>query len=410
MSRKNKEITGLIESVTAPKRDEKRNSWYINTKASGRWKQSYFNVRSDADDTYEILMKRKKAAESNFDVVPTWMTQDQARQAEYAYQALENAGFLRCDTEDASEEFAKAVTWLVKNYKPIDKKPTVRVFWEYFMEKQENARLSPVTIRDYNKCVGAFVETHGNTRIDSLKREDIRDFINGYSNSCTRYAVHGYLNAYFNFCCGRNNSYMPEQDWLDRNPINWKKERYEVGEIASYTYDEVVTLIKAAKKHGSLGYTLMRLYSMMRNSELERFVQYGGEFLHENPFINWETGVIHLDNRVYRKRGRAESRGRFVKIHPTFMKWLKYLRDEKISIKRDAKADQATRKSVPEKYGKTNIWRHTSITMYIKDTGNISEVSYACGSSDNVLRQSYLNMNILTEDAEKFFRLTPERF
>ena len=366
-------------------------------------------------------MKRLKAAESGFNVAPTWLSQSQVKQAEYAFQAMENAGFFedikesssisacpRFDSDKSSEEFGKAIAWLVENYKPAHRKPTVSVFWDHFIEKQRKSRISDVTMRDYKRSVGAFVETHRDTRITSLKREEISNYINSFTNSCTRYSVHGYMNAFFNFCCGKHNSTMPEEDWLDRNPINWKKERYDVGEIASYTYSEVETLIKAAKKHGSLGYTIMRLYSMMRHDELDRFVRYGGEYLNKNPFINWETGTIHLNNKVYKKRNRSEHRGRFIKMHPTFRKWLEYLRDENISIKRNPIADKNTRMSVPEKFGKSNIWRHTSLTFYTKHTGNIAEVAYEAGTSEGVMRQSYLNMNIDTVDAQMFFKLNPK--
>lgn len=81
-------------------------------KASGKWKQTYFQDKAKAEETYRILLKRMKAAESGFDVVPTWMSVEQTRQAEYAYLALEKAGLLECKTEDSAQEFGKAIAWL----------------------------------------------------------------------------------------------------------------------------------------------------------------------------------------------------------------------------------------------------------------------------------------------------------
>ena len=127
----------------------------------------------------------------------------------------------------------------------------------------------------------------------------------------------------------RSNPEATERRWLESIPLCWEAPKTETHEIVSYNFQEVVQLLKMANANGALGFYVMRLFSMMRTHEYERFVNLGGgDTVQTNRFIDLPNNRITINNFVYRKRGNSENRGRYYNdIHPTFRLWLEYFKE-----------------------------------------------------------------------------------
>jgi hypothetical protein len=396
---------GRIEEVKAPKFTEAKKSFLILYKVCGEWKQLRTKSEEKANELYADLCKRAEAAKFNVDLASTWMSQEQVRVAEFAFQAMENKGYFKIEDSDSSEKFQKAMNWMLEHYNPVTQKPNIEIYYQYFMKKQESRHIAASTIKDYKRMLGKFVAQHKGKIITEVSRAEIKDYIDEMPTNSARFKGHGYLQAFYSYCCGKNNTEMPEETWLDRNPINWEKEQYEVNQIESYNFEECQKVIAKAKEIGAEGYALMRLYSMMRYEEYMRFVKIGGEFISDNhPLINFENNTITLDNRIYKKRNRSESRGRYIQILPKFREVLEYLRDNKVSIAKPVN-EKEIHAVIPEKAHCRNIWRHTAITMRLKHTSDILSVATEAGNSDRMIRDCYLNQKINKLDSDKFYNV-----
>ena len=78
---------------------------------------------------------------------------------------------------------------------------------------------------------------------------------------------------------------------------------------------------------------------------MKRFAEIGGDDVKTNKFINLKEKRITINNQVYKKRGRAELRGRhYNNIPDVFAEWIEYLGENGIKINCSRRQDHYTRK------------------------------------------------------------------
>jgi hypothetical protein len=236
-------------------------------------------------------------------------------------------------------------------------------------------------------------------------------FIEAKPHPVTQRARFIYLKSFLNFCVGKNNPEATENPWLETLPLYWEPPKTEVAEIASYTYSDVVELLKRANQNGTLGFHVMRLFSMMRTEEYERFIEIGGKTVKTNRYIDLENGRITINNLIYKKRGQSEHRGRYYTELPTaFKEWLEYFNENDTDLSITMKTTAKMRRKSPNPKDRiSNILRHSAITFHSIHFSDPLRTSYIAGNSVSIISDHYLNMNIPKADAEAFYELTPTK-
>lgn len=347
----------------------------------------------------------------------TWLSSEQLRQAELAFQVLDNQGII--DISD--DNFARMIVTAAEKYAEAAKAQgpaiTIEEAYRQFIHNQTHAtRRSKKTILDYERFIGKrFVVTHGKQAVYQLSTQDCHAFVMSFASQLDRFKSYGYLYAFLNFCTGKRNPAIdPVQGkpWITHNPINFQKPRYELKDIESYTLNEVKKILVAARESGALGYILFRLFTLCRFEEFHRFVSLGGgSKWSENKFIDLPNKTITFNGQVFLKKSHGQLRGRRIPIHPTFRVWIDYCEKQGIGFTYDRIADETARKTVAQKFGRAdghnNLLRHSAITFHLKAFGNAADTAYIAGTSTDKIDSNYYNARVTAKEATNFYRLLP---
>ena len=376
-------------------------------KHDDKWNSVTSRNRETAEQEYEVYHRRSKANECGINLVSTSLTERQLQIAQLAFNRLDTVGHLKIDDDSTANVLVDGIDFFIKNFTDYAA-PTVNECVELFLEKQNSRQLSEATMWDYNLLLKELLVDYGAERVSHLNAKRCKQFIEKRKGTTQQRARFIYLKAFMEFCAGKKNIHCEESPWLKRNPVSWDMPKFEAKEIGVYTFDEIVRLLKEAKKRNVLGYYIFRLFSMMRTEEMRRFAKLGGDDVRENKFINLRENRITINNQVYKKRGRAELRGRhYNNIPKVFAEWIKYLGENEIGIGCSRRQDHFTRKAVGNV--ERNVVRHTAITFHTMMYRDPLVTAYSAGNSVNVIQNHYLNMNIDEDDVRKLYELTPAK-
>ena len=403
MAKNFKEIEGQIEQINEPRFAKDRKVWVLMVKVNGGWRALVSKDGGRINAQFELLKSKQIAQSINTSVQATNLSATKVRLAEYAYSLLE-----RHSTDD--EALMKAVELFSQQQKHLQS-PLVSDCADKFLLKQRKRNLAAVTLKDYFFLLKEVKETFVGKRIREITPTMWTKFIEAKPHPVTQRSRFIYLKSFLNFCIGKNNPEATESRWLDSLPLYWEAPKTEVAEIASYTFDEVVDLLKRANQNGTLGFHIMRLFSMMRTEEYERFIEIGGSTVKTNRFIDLENGRITINNLIYKKRGQSEHRGRYYNDLPTaFKEWLEYFRDNDTNLSITMKTTAKMRRKSPNPKDRNNkILRHSAITFHSICFSDPLRTSYIAGNSVSIISDHYLNMNIPKAETEAFYTLTPTK-
>ena len=408
MGRK-KTFDGVIQRVTKPTFNEKYNWWTFSVKHDDKWSSVTSRKEDAAQREYQIYLRRSKANDCGINLVSTSLTERQLQIAQLAFNRLDTVGHLKIDDDKTANTLIESVDFFIKNYTDYSA-PPVRECVELFFAKQNDRNLSKATMTDYKILLKELVNDYGDEKVSYLNAKRCKAFIEKRNGDTQRRARYIYIKAFMEFCAGKNNIYCDDVPWLKRNPINWEMPKFEAKEIEVYTFDEIVQLLKIANSEDVLGHFIFRLFSMMRTEEMKRFVEIGGESVTNNKFINLSERRITINNQIYKKRGRAELRGRhYNDIPKVFLQWLQYFIDNDIAINCTVRKDSKIRKSIITKKDGLNLMRHTAITYHTLKFRDALKTAYVAGNSVNVIQNHYLNMNLKDADIQKLYSLTPTK-
>ena len=392
---------GRIDAVSQPRFAADRNVWVLMVKENGKWIAVVSRSEEKIKAHYDLIEVKRTAQTINTSIQATSLSASKVRTAEYAFSLLEKHSVEDQALVRAAELFAKQL--------PVLGSPLLSDCSSKFLLKQKKRNLSSATYNDYTYLLKELCEDFDGKRIAEITPTMWTAFIEKRKHPVTQRARFIYLKSFLNFCAGKNNPEATEQKWIDRVPLYWEMPKTEVQEIVSYSFDEVVDLLKRAKTNGTLGFFVMRLFSMMRTHEYRRFIELGGQTVGTNRFIDVESGRITINNFVYRKRGQSENRGRYYNELPSaFKEWLEYFKAEGTSLWVKPKVvTKMLKKSKNSKDRSHNILRHTAITFHALRFSDPLRTSYIAGNSVGIVTNHYLNMNIPKTDAESFYDLTP---
>lgn len=403
MGKQLRNFDGRIDAVSQPRFAADRKVWVLMVKENGKWIAVVSRSEEKIKAHYDLIEAKRIAHTINTSVQATSLSASKVRTAEYAYSLLEKHSVEDQALIRAAELFAKQ--------QPVLCSPLLSDCSSKFLLKQKKRNLSSATYNDYTYLLKELCEDFEAKSIAEITPTMWTAFIEKRKHPVTQRARFIYLKSFLNFCAGKNNPEATEQKWIDRVPLYWEMPKTEVQEIVSYSFDEVVDLLKRAKTNGSLGFFVMRLFSMMRTHEYRRFMELGGQTVGTNRFIDLENGRITINNFVYRKRGQSENRGRYYNELPSaFKEWLEYFKAEDINLSIKPKVvTKMLKKSKNPKDRSHNILRHTAITFHALKFSDPLRTSYIAGNSVGIITNHYLNMNVPKADAESFYDLTPSK-
>jgi len=325
MGKQLRNFEGRIDAVSQPRFAADRKVWVLMVKENGKWIAVVSRSEEKIKAHYDLIEAKRIAQSINTSIQATSLSAAKVRTAEYAYSLLEKHSVEDQALIRAAELFAKQ--------QPVLGSPLLSDCSSKFLLKQRKRNLSSATHNDYTYLLKELCEDFEGKRIGEITPTMWTAFIEKRKHPVTQRARFIYLKSFLNFCAGKNNPEATEQKWIDRVPLYWEMPKTEVQEIVSYSFDEVVDLLKRAKTNGSLGFFVMRLFSMMRTHEYRRFMELGGQTVRTNRFIDLENGRITINNFVYRKRGQSENRGRYYNELPSaFKEWLEYFKAEDINL------------------------------------------------------------------------------
>ena len=403
MGKQLRNFEGRIDAVSQPRFAADRKVWVLMVKENGKWIAVVSRSEEKIKAHYDLIEAKRIAQTINTSIQATSLSAAKVRTAEYAYSLLEKHSVEDQALIRAAELFAKQ--------QPVLGSPLLSDCSSKFLLKQKKRNLSSATYNDYTYLLKELCEDFDGKRIGEITPTMWTAFIEKRKHPVTQRARFIYLKSFLNFCAGKNNPEATEQKWIDRVPLYWEMPKTEVQEIVSYYFDEVVDLLKRAKTNGSLGFFVMRLFSMMRTHEYRRFIELGGQTVGTNRFIDLENGRITINNFVYRKRGQSENRGRYYNELPSaFKEWLEYFKAEDINLSIKPKTvTKMLKKSKNPKDRSHNILRHSAITFHTLKFSDPLRTSYIAGNSVGIITNHYLNMNVPKSDAESFYDLTPTK-
>lgn len=403
MGKQLRNFEGRIDAVSQPRFAVDRKVWVLMVKENGKWIAVVSRSEEKIKAHYDLIEAKRIAQTINTSIQATSLSASKVRTAEYAYSLLEKHSVEDQALVRAAELFAKQ--------QPVLCSPLLSDCSSKFLLKQKKRNLSSATYNDYTYLLKELCEDFEAKSIAEITPTMWTAFIEKRKHPVTQRARFIYLKSFLNFCAGKNNPEATEQKWIDRVPLYWEMPKTEVQEIVSYSFDEVVDLLKRAKTNGALGFFVMRLFSMMRTHEYRRFMELGGQTVGTNRFIDLENGRITINNFVYRKRGQSENRGRYYNELPSaFKEWLEYFKAEDINLLIKPKTvTKMLKKSKNPKDRSHNILRHTAITFHALKFSDPLRTSYIAGNSVGIITNHYLNMNVPKADAESFYDLTPTK-
>jgi hypothetical protein len=413
MARPPKPIDGAISDVGAI--EPHPSGYRIRFRLNGTNTERYRKTKKQAQELRAVLIQKADGTKAGLEVASTNLPAFRLRAAETAFHLLDSAKLTSPNNEASAKHLIDAVQRFIEDDAKAGMEITVADAYDLFLAKQATRDLSPKTMKDYKRFVGAFVEAQNGTPLSLVSPAECQRFIFEQPSDVAKFKAYGYLYAFLNFCKGDNNPNIdPNKDkpWIQANPINFEKPGYTPKDVHSYTLAEIRTILKKGKDRGSLGYLLFRLHTMARFDETERFIALGGADWKANPYIDLTHNRIHFNPTVYLKRNGNEDRGRYIPITPIFRKWIDYLSEHGLGFGYVRQDDEVARKEAG-KFGRntgyTNMLRHTGITMHIRAFKDPMTTAKIAGTSVSVIEKNYMNINISEADAVGFYALTPNK-
>lgn len=382
-----------------------RVAWYDGGK---RFRQN-FASQGEAEAHVQALTKQALEHEHGLRTQVTDLTLAQLESAKIAYAILAREGYFDPKEPDSAQCLWQAAEWFTENYEKLSVQ--VKTFSEaipLFIKTRSGK--SPRTTKSHQGYLDEFAEKHGKYPVSAITPKMIEEYLDSVkAGNVAKLHRWDTLHAFFEFCAGKKNT---EGQWIGRNPVKQVPEpRYNPGVIHIYSLPEITKLIQTSLDTGYAPNLVVRLFSMIREVEMEAMVNNGGSIW---QFANLETRQIRLTAREVKTQSDKSRGGRNVDILPVLVKWLIWFKKRGWDIFENRSVYENVRRKVdPSKIGResgyVNLVRHSAISYRMPIETSIFHVADQAGTSEPVIRRSYLK-RVSINDAKCFFSLTPDKF
>jgi integrase len=364
-------------------------SWRVSGWLYGLRIRKNFKSREEAAAEKSALELKALQANSGLRLAPTFLTDDQLREAEIAFRRiggqphsllfyLERA-VANFREPERDPQLADAVTQYVaakatehdrallsiRQYRSI--KDELATFTGWF-PSSPLSQITPANLVAYLERGGASPKAHNNRR--------------------------GLLSTFFKFTV--------QKDWIATNPIAkipYHRIAHRRGSATTLTAErasELMAYVEEFQDGRLVPYYSLCLFAGVRPCPVF------GEISKLRPeHVHLDTGMIMIEPEVSKVRTK-----RAVAIQPNLRAWLgAYPLEEFPIIPENAAKD---RLKVYKKFGLTHdVLRHSFISMFIAKFRSLGEAALQAGNSESIIRRHYLDLKS-KDEAERFFGILPK--
>lgn len=383
----------MSHSVFAVSRFENRNgviSWRVDGRLNGLRIRRNFKTQEEAAAEKATLDLKALQLESGMRSVPTFLTEEQVREAEALFSRLKKS----------SRTLSFCVDYTFANYQePESRKPLKDAVAAYIATKDhefEQDHISESHLVFLKRSFKRFLRHFPKVTVAELTVERLIGFFNlGKPSMKTYNNRRGLISTFLKFSFQRG--------WIVANPIAkvpHHRIRRKRGSAATLSATQSEALMKHVE--GLDGGRYVPFFALCLFAGIRPCLR-TGEILRLKPeLVNLEAGVINITAEVSKVR-----EPRKVTISPNLAAWLEAYPLEKFPIV--PKNFQHVRSRIAKKFGLSHdIMRHTFISMFVAKYRSVGEASLQAGNSEGIIRKHYLDLKSQTE-AESFYGIMPHQ-
>ena len=264
----------------------------------------------------------KELAKANIDAHKAREAQDRAEVLEDAISLLHLAHHERLDVLEAREvlrgmaSLREAAEFYVRHHAAEAGSCTVDELLKQYVHAKEASNRREWHIKTIGYRIGRFAQDFGSRKVCDITSAQVERWLDSYRTSrgkplspVSRNNFLTYLNGFFNFAIKHNAAGVNPIEKIDRA-------RYDRGEIAILTPEQVRVLLFAARKHTPelVPYLAIAVFAGVRPNELRRL---------DWDHVNFELRYIHITSTA--AKGRSE---RYIDMEDVLVSWLDPWRGE----------------------------------------------------------------------------------
>ncbi|MBT5903995.1 MAG: site-specific integrase [Opitutaceae bacterium] len=327
---------------------------------------------------------------SGFQHVVTRLSEYQVREAEIAFQRMENQ----------TASLPELLDFALLNYRHPSESQPLDVAVNHYIESKakefEQGNLSEPQLKHITWDLGRFQRNLGSLPVGQIRPERVIEFLESRNPSLKTFNnQRGILHTFFKFCYHRN--------WVIENPIKKVPQhriRRKRGQAATLSAEQVEELMRFFEDYENgqwVPYFALCLFAGIRPG-----VPHGEISKLRSDAVCLETGTIHISAAVSKTR-----EPRKVDIEPNLAAWLAAypLKTHPIILGNFKKRRDRFRKRFDLSH---DVMRHTYISMFVAKYRSIGEAAIQAGNSESIVRRHYLDLRS-QEEAEAFFSIYPNR-
>lgn len=381
-------------------------SWRVSGMHEGKQVRKNFPTEAQAMAYKDTLLIAQSNIESALVRRPTWLSEEQLREAEVATKAL------------GGRPLSMAVDYFNQHYTEPVVKITVREALEKFLAQKRLDNLREDSLTNLRTRIGFLVKDHGDFLVSNVSHEHLRRiiFTDGRS-AVTADNVRRALSSFFNWAM--DHRYCQLNPMLAIKRIKLERDEPEVLTVAQAR--QLVETAAAYKNGVILPYIALALFAGIRPTELSRLTW---------DAIDLEAGTVTINAKLAKMRQRRivemvkltqkNPDGTEVTLPANLVGWLlphaarktplsgvNWRRDFD-KVKRLAGWGTKSKKHPDLKPWTQDIMRHTAITHHLAHFQHEGKTATWAGNSPDIVQRHYKGLVKPAESAE-FWAITADQ-
>jgi site-specific recombinase XerD len=361
--------------------------WLEGTIGEERVRRSFKSRDKAVEAKLDLELKHAKD-QSAVQMRPTWLSEEQLREAEALFQRLPENGTL-----------TQVYEFWERRFDPTAEQKSLKEAIEEYKGTRSANDYSAEHVRVSHSVLDRFVEENEDATLATVSAEDIEGFLMGCEiQKKTWDNYRSAIGAFLRWC-------HQGKGWLRENPVHrvrhYGKKHYGMG------IPEILSPGQAAKLMAHVDefqggkfapWFALALFAGIRPSyrdgELRKLHDAGWQH-----FVNLEAGIITITREIAKT-----SRHRKITIQSNLRKWL-----EKYPPKSAALLDGSEWKynEIRRRFGLGyDVLRHSFISYLVGRDRSVGNAALQAGNSESMIHDHYLDL-VTEEQAAKFWAIEP---
>jgi integrase len=381
------------ENLFAVSRFKNRNgaiSWRVAGWLDGVRIRKNFKSREEAAAEKAALELKALQANGNVRSSLTFLTEEQLREAEAAFNRL----------KDRPHQLSYYLDYaLVNDREPASQQSLAVAVADYEARKtreQAQAIISGPQLTTIKRHLAVLQTYFPGATVAELTAAKLTIYCqHGNAGLKTYNNRRGVLSTFFKFAF--------QKDWIAANPIEkvpYHRIAHRRGSANTFTAKQAADLMAYVETYH--GGKLVPFFALCLFAGIRPCLR-TGEILKLQPAqIRLDTGVIHIEPEVSKVKMK-----RSITLQPNLAAWLRVYPLEQFPI--IIPNLQKRRAKIAKIFGLSHdIMRHTFISMFVAKYRSMGEAALQAGNSETIIRRHYLDLKT-TAEAEAFFSILPSR-